>query len=309
MFDTTGFDDKTVEKIYRISDILQRLYSISFTGDHLALYGGTCLNFLHFREIPRLSLDIDFNYRENKTEYQEKERNKVDKTIKRVLSDLNYNDGDIKIQASYPLTRFMVHYKTNSGERDSIKIEIGYMRRMPILKSDDFLPFIHPETGVESLVKTPRSEELFGNKFCTLLYRYKDESIISSRDLFDVYIISKIKFDDRLFEYAMVVDSFMREEPRLYKRNASQVISNVKIDDQLKNLLRNRQVPVDLKETTRIFVGNILSKSKKEYKEIIDTFFDKHRFEPTLLEDYITLNPHIDKHPSILWNLKQLKKK
>lgn len=307
MFDTKGFDKKTIEKIYRICDILQRLYSIQFTKNHLALYGGTCLNFLHFKEIPRLSLDIDFNYREHETEDWEKDRNEIDKIIKKVLSDLHYTQSGIKIQASYPLTRFMVHYKTKNGERDSLKIEIGYVRRIPILKHDIFLSFLHLETEEEFSVKTTMSEELFGNKFCTLLYRYKEEGVISSRDIFDVYMISKMEFNEKLFESATVVDSLMREEPRLYKHDVNQVIIGVKIDDQLKKLLRNRQVPNDLKQRTHIFVDRLLSHSKEKHKDIIDTFFDKHRFEPTLLNNYKMLNPHIGKHPGILWNMRQLR--
>jgi len=61
LFNTEGFDDKTIEKTHRISDILQKIYSINYTKERLSLYGGTCLNFLHFKEVPRLSLDIDFN--------------------------------------------------------------------------------------------------------------------------------------------------------------------------------------------------------------------------------------------------------
>ncbi|MBU0497513.1 MAG: nucleotidyl transferase AbiEii/AbiGii toxin family protein, partial [Candidatus Thermoplasmatota archaeon] len=90
------------------------------------------------------------------------------------LSDLHYSANDIKIQAEYPITRFTVRYKTMDGQSDSIKIEIGYMRRIPIFKDDTYLKFNHFNTGEEIEMKTPVSEELFGNKFCTLLYRYAD---------------------------------------------------------------------------------------------------------------------------------------
>jgi predicted nucleotidyltransferase component of viral defense system len=132
LFDTKGFDDKTVEKIYRICDILQRISLVDYTKERLSLYGGTSLNFLHFKNIPRLSLDIDFNFRDLKTGDWGKERDEIDKIIKKILSDLKYSDKDVKIQAVYPITRFTVRYKTKDDQPDSIKIEIGYMRRMPI---------------------------------------------------------------------------------------------------------------------------------------------------------------------------------
>ncbi len=308
LFDTKGFDDKTIERIYRICDILQKISLVDFTKERLSLYGGTSLNFLHFKNIPRLSLDIDFNYRDLKTGNWEKERDKIDKIIKKILSDLRYPDENIKIQAKYPITRFTIHYKTKNSQSDSLKIEIGYMRRIPIFKKDIISNFDHYRTDEEIEIKTPKSEELFGNKFCTLLYRYKDEAVISSRDLFDIYRISKNSFDKEMFETAVIIDSLMRPEPRIYKQNPKTILENASIDNQFLNLIRNRKVPKDLKQKSQDFINKYISISKEKYQEIIDTFFDKHNFNPKLLQRYDILNSDINSHPSILWNLKQLKK-
>ena len=121
MFDTQGFDDKTVEKIYRICDMLHRISLVDYTKERLSLYGGTSLNFLHFKNIQRLSLDIDFNYRDLKTGDWGKERDEIDKIIKKILSDLKYSDNEIKIEAKYPITRFTVNYKTKDDQPDFIK--------------------------------------------------------------------------------------------------------------------------------------------------------------------------------------------
>jgi len=74
------------------------------------------------------------------------------------------------------------------------------------------------------------------------------------------------------------------------------------------NLIRNREVPKDLKPKSQNFINEYISISKEKYQEIIDAFFDKHEFDPELLKNYITLNQSINSHPGILWNLKQLKK-
>lgn len=307
VFDTSGFDERIIEKIYRISDILQKIYSTEYTKKRLSLYGGTALNFTHVKNIPRLSIDIDFNYRGHHQTDWAQERNEIDKIIKKILYDLHYSNDNIAIQASYPLTRFTAEYNTNDGGKDSVKIEVGYLRRMPILHSDTFLPYNHLKTGEEIHICTPQSEELFGNKFCTLLYRHRDEHTISSRDLFDIYTISKTKFTPTIFETTMVIDSLMRKEPRLYARNPEHIIKNLTIDDSLKNLVRNRTIPTDIKEKTQAFITKQLTTIKEDYKIILDTFFDNHRFEPNLLKHQDMLNPQITQHPSILWNLKQLK--
>jgi predicted nucleotidyltransferase component of viral defense system len=308
VFDTKGFDEKTIEKIYRICDILRRISLVEYTQERLSLYGGTSLNFLHFKNIPRLSVDIDFNFRDLKTDDWEKERNKIDDIIKKILNDLKYRESDIKIQPKYPITRFDVHYTTKDGHKDSIKIEIGYMRRIPLFKNDTKSTFNHFNTDEQIELKTPISEELFGNKFCTLLYRYKDETAVSSRDLYDAYTISKTTFNKELFETAVILDSLMRPEPRIYKKAPKKIVDNVSIDNQLLNLIRNREVPKDLKTKSQDFISKYISIAKENYQDIIDTFFNKHEFNPKLLKTYNQLNPDIDSHPSILWNLKQLEK-
>jgi predicted nucleotidyltransferase component of viral defense system len=308
LFDTTGFDEKTIEKMYRICDILQRISHVGFTKERLSLYGGTSLHFLHFKNVPRLSMDIDFNFRDLKTSDWGKDRDKIDNIIKKILSDLTYSKNEIKIQAEYPITRFTVHYKTKNEQRDSIKIEIGYMRRIPIFKNDQKLSFPHFKTDEKIELKTPISEELYGNKFCTLLYRYKDPAVISSRDLFDVYLISKSTFDNELFEKAMIIDSLMRPEPRIYNRNPEGIVKNVSIDNQLLNLVRNRKIPEDLKTKSQRFINTLISTSKEKYTVIIDTFYDNHEFDPTLFKKDDDINSNISSHPSIIWNLKRLKK-
>ena len=306
LFDINDFDEKTNEKIYRICDILQRISLVDYAKERLSLYGGTSLNFLHFKNVPRLSIDIDFNFRDLQTGDWEKERDEIDKIIKKILSDLKYSENEIKIQAEYPITRFTLNYKTKNEQPDSIKIEIGYMRRIPIFKNDQRLKFNHFKTNEEIEIKTPISEELYGNKFCTLLYRYKDATSISSRDLFDVYTISKTNFDNEMFEKAIIIDSLMRPEPRIYTKNSKTIVENVSIDNQLLNLIRNRKIPEDLKTKSQSFLDKYISISKEKYSEIIDTFFDKYEFKPKLLKSYDILNSDICSHPSILWNLKQL---
>lgn len=200
--------------------------------------------------------------------------------------------------------------KQKNNEHDSIKIEVGYMRRMPIFKNDILMQFNHFETDEQIDIKTPTSEEIFGNKFCTLLYRHKDEPVVSPRDLFDVYTISQSQnsFDSELFETAMIIDSLMRPEPRIYQHDPQEIVNSVTVDNRLLNLIQSREVPKDLKTQAYDFIKKYISISKQKYHKIIDTFFDEHEFNPRLLKNYDILHSAIASHPSILWNLQRLKK-
>lgn len=307
MLNSSEFDENTLEKVSRMCDILHRISSVDYTRERLSLYGGTSLNFLHFRDIPRLSLDIDFNYRDKKIEEWWKERDRIDDMIKRILSDLGYTPEDIRIQATYPLTRFTLHYKTKMDQKDSIKIEIGYMRRIPVFEEDIKKTFTHIETGREIELKTPIPEEIFGNKFCTLLYRYKDQSQISSRDLFDVYQISQQNLEEEMFLTALVMDSLMRPEPRIYRQDTEKMMDSVSLDEGVSRLIRKKKIPKDLETRTLSFVRKYVSLSKERYISMIDIFFDEHEFKPELFKNYDKLHPSIESHPSILWNLQRLK--
>jgi hypothetical protein len=63
--------------------------------------------------------------------------------FRQVLHDQGYLDEDIKINPSYPLSRFHVGYLNHLGISDSFKIETGYMRRIPVLREDVYKGFMH----------------------------------------------------------------------------------------------------------------------------------------------------------------------
>jgi predicted nucleotidyltransferase component of viral defense system len=99
----TGFTPVQIEKVLRISDILENISSVPFMRKRLALYGGTALAFVHFDEIERLSVDIDFNYRHIDDADWGDVRDQIDANLKTVLYSLGYIDDDIRIDPSYSL--------------------------------------------------------------------------------------------------------------------------------------------------------------------------------------------------------------
>ena len=57
----SGFQVEAFEKVLRLIDLLDALFSHPFLGERLVLKGGTALN-LFVLDLPRLSVDIDLNY-------------------------------------------------------------------------------------------------------------------------------------------------------------------------------------------------------------------------------------------------------
>ncbi len=96
--------------------------------------GGTALNLIYSEGIPRLSVDLDFNYRHEGSEDWGEVRTKIDDRLKAILESMGYED--LVIDPSYPLGRINAAYRNESGKRDELKLEVGYMRRFPFLKED-----------------------------------------------------------------------------------------------------------------------------------------------------------------------------
>lgn len=296
-----GFSVRVMEKVCRISDLVEDISYVRFLRDRLSLYGGTALSFIHFEELLRLSIDLDFNYRHVDTKDWGEVRKDIDRKIKDVLYRQGYRESDLAISPTYPLVRITVRYSSSQGLRDNFKVEIGYIRRYPILKEDVLAAFKHIGTQERFPIKTPKREELFANKWCALLYRR------TSRDLFDVYQIMDADMDITVFRKCAVVDSLMRGKPKLYEINIDEAIKKIAINSSLKNLLQAEKfLEFDFKQLAgRVadFSRSVMKSLTKNEIKAIDRFFELKTFEPDLIDEEGIFHEELKNHPSILWAL------
>jgi predicted nucleotidyltransferase component of viral defense system len=299
-----GFNVKDMEKTCRISDILEDISAVKFLSERLSLYGGTALTFIHSKEIMRLSIDLDLNYRHKDNVEWEQVRKEIDKRLKDILYRQEYNKTDIAINASYPLTRFTVKYLNAADSEDQFKIEIGYMRRTPILKTDTTANFRHIGTQETFKATTPQKEELFANKWCTMLYRK------TARDIFDTYRIANMKFNANTFRKCAIIDSLTRTKPKLYEIDA-EAINRIRLDSNLRNLLQTERLAelyfriVTQKATE--FTHMQLRKLTNNEKNMISQFWDKGVFAPEVINHEGIFHKKIVEYPAVLWTLEKKK--
>ena len=296
------YDPVQLEKVCRISDTLERITQIPFLKEHLSLYGGTALNFIHFQEIQRLSVDIDFNYRHQGEETDWGEiRTEIDENIKQILTSQGYKDQDIKIDASYPLSRLTIKYKNHQNTQDSFKIETGYMKRIPILAKDTYLDFKHIGKEAMFKVKTPKHEEIYANKLITLLDR------ATPRDLYDVATISETKTDQDIQRKCTIIESLMSQKQSITKINPQKIINRIPYDERIRKVSRQNSTP-DIKEIRQKatnYTSKMIKNLSESEKQCIKTFYKDKKFKPNLLNTK-RLNPDIQKHPGILRALELL---
>jgi len=298
-----GFNIREIEKVFRISDVIEDISAIKFLRDRLSLYGGTALTFIYSKEILRLSIDLDVNYRHLDTRDWGEVRDEIDERIKNLLYRRGYGESGIAISPTYPLTRITIQYTNTLGIKDNFPIEVGYMRRYPILKSDASAAFKHIGTQESFLVKTPIKEELFANKWCALLYRR------TPRDLFDIHQIANMDMDLTVFRKCAVVDSLMRGRPKLYKIDIEETVSGIPIDSSLRNLLQAELSKFDfdrMRKQTMKFSKSIVANLTRNEIRAIDQFFELKTFEPTLIDEEGIFYEKIEEHPAIKWALTRL---
>ena len=290
------YNPTLLEKVCRISDILERITQIPFLKEHLSLYGGTALNFIHFKEIQRLSIDIDFNYRHQGEEKDWGEiREEIDETIKQLLATQGYKDQDIKIEASYPLSRLTIKYINHQNTPDSFKIETGYMKRIPILANDANLDFKHIGKKTTFKMKTPQTEEIYANKIATLLDR------ATPRDLFDVSSISETSTDLDTLRKCTIIESLTRFRKPITELNLQQIIERILYDERIKTVSK-LTIELDIKETRQKvseYINKITESLTENEKQCIKIFYEERKFKPELLKTSI-LHSDIRNHPGIL---------
>jgi predicted nucleotidyltransferase component of viral defense system len=298
-----GFNAKETEKVLRISDLLEDISAVKFLSDRLSLYGGTALTFIYLPQILRLSIDLDFNYRHIDTPDWGEVRKEIDEKLKEIIYRQKYNEKAVAINASYPLTRFTIKYLNTLGSEDSVKIEIGYLRRTPIFKTDTSADFNHIGTQETFKVKTPQKEELFANKWCTLLYRK------TPRDLFDTYQITRMKINRENFRKCAVIDSLTHEKPRIYQIDTG-FIEEIPIDSSLRNLLQTQNIQkynfTEIARTVKEFTQTQLANITEDEKKAVDQFYDQKIFNPQLIDNTGLFHERIKEYPAVLRTLQKI---
>jgi predicted nucleotidyltransferase component of viral defense system len=192
------------------------------------------------------------------------------------------------------LARITVKYTNSFGTNDNFKLEIGYMRRIPVLKNESTEEFKHIGTQETFPIKTPIKEELFANKWCTLLYRG------TPRDLFDVYQISKNKIDLETFRKCSIIDSLMRGKTKLHKINIEKTLESINLDSNLRNVLQTEQLSKldinEMKEKVKEFSQKTMETLTQNEIKAIDRFYQLKQFEPNLIDEKGIFHPNRGVH-------------
>lgn len=177
------FTVSNVEKVIRLSSILDDLASIDAFKGKLALKGGTAINLVLLPQLPRLSVDLDLDLAFNcAKEEMLLLRKQLDNDLTAYCLENGYS---LDKRESFSLCSYELLYDTVSGSRDKIKLDINYLNRCHIFEPQESI-IAHPFDN-ESNIKVFHLQaiETFGSKISAFFERTKP------RDLYDLYSLSQ----------------------------------------------------------------------------------------------------------------------
>lgn len=298
-----GFVRDTLEKVYRLEDILVFINSHPLMKERLALKGGTAINLTVFN-LPRLSVDIDLDYSvEIDRSGMLVERKVIAQDLEKYMYTQGYEQSP-KSKSRHSLESYIFVYTNSAGMRDNIKVEINYSMRSHVL------PLVHREIVdnailEKSSVLAVAGIELFGSKIKALLDR------AAARDLYDVS--NMVKFG--LFDSAE--EDLLRKCALFYMAigndKVPETIDINKIDEITFHKIHTDLLPVkrqveefDLmkeKETLKMYLSDLMRPVEAE-KQFMEEFRQK-RYRPDLLFEDEEIVGRLINHPMALWKMQQ----
>lgn len=299
-----GFLRDNLEKMLRLTKILQFIHQNELLKDSLVLKGGTAINLTVF-DLPRLSVDIDLDMDNNcSREDMIQIRAKINQEL---LLYMNSEEYVLKQGSKNPhtLDSWVFGYTNAGGAYDNIKIEINYSDRCHVL------PIKEQTTSVEILgditVKTLSPIELYASKIKALTSR------AAVRDIYDVYGMIKANLfaskEERellrkIFVFYNAIGSSCKAEEVTLKFENFPHIENLEFHQ-----VRDHLLPV-LKKSERFdfnaakdevikFLNDFLVFSADE--RLFIEHFNHRNYRPEILFKDSHIVERISNHPMALW--------
>ncbi|MCD8295431.1 MAG: nucleotidyl transferase AbiEii/AbiGii toxin family protein [Clostridia bacterium] len=296
---TRGNKKINFEKTCRLIEILDFIFSQ--WSDKFVLKGGTAMN-LFYRNMPRLSVDIDLDYVGSIDQTEEEVATDITAILKELNNYLTNNDYSCDDAESYESPENSFYSKVYSfnnikGVQDFLKIEIKYNDRA-MLMSPVEKGFEQLDYKTTSKVKLMNEYQLYAGKFGALVRR------CTARDMFDVneYIQSPSGLNEDLLRQCIVFDECISGSNRiesLLKPNWGKItgMTEAAVDSQLDPLLKDK-TKFDYKsaETTITEYLKPFFDLTDNEKDFVNKF--KNRFyDPTLLFESADMAVSVGWHP------------
>lgn len=295
----TGFDLDILEKLYHLTRILEAICRNEALHSSLTLKGGTALNLIYL-DIPRISIDLDFNFTGSVgREVMKATRPKVEAAIEAVGENMEY--GVAPRPPSYIMSRHYFRYINIRGVKDHVKVEVNYLDRLPVgqIVGPTFPTFFADLQQFP--VRTYSFEELAAQKIRAYIERGEP------RDLYDLYQLSmKGAGREEVRKYTVVYYCMAADEAKSPEDlvESAKTYDEEKLSSELRQFIRNTAhlEPDMVRDGSSRFLQEALSFTGRE-QQFIDMFYQEREIVPELVWPD---KPDLARHPSLLHRLHAL---
>jgi len=302
-----GYRPEILEKVYRLLDLLEQFKNITYLKDRLVLKGGTAINLFCSDQLPRLSVDIDFNYIGSPDlEIMRQERAQLEaivlNTCQRLRYELHHNP---KAHAG---GKMILVYFSVLGNKGRLELDFNYIFRVPLWDPAE-------RSSIIGLNPVPiivlDIHELAAGKLHALLGRE------ASRDLFDSHqLLTGWKLNFKKLRLAFTVYAGMERDDwqRISLDNIKFTVKDIR--DKLIPVLRLDVSPSTsgraieewakkLVEECKMSFSNLLPFSTNEI-EFLECLQRRGEIRPDLLTDDKEFCERVIKHPLLNWRTKKI---
>lgn len=296
-----GFRADTLEKVYRLLSLLDALRSHPFLRHRIALKGGTALNLFVF-DVPRLSVDLDFNYvgaidRDDMLE----ERPLLERAVQAVAERENLTVK--RVPGEHAGGKWRLSYTTSQGSSDKLEVDLNYLLRVPLWpvqrrSSNPVGPLLAEDIPILDL------HELAAGKLVALCARRASRDLFDSRELLRRTDLTR----EKLRLGFVVLGGINRRDWREVSLDDVDVSTN-EVERALLPMLRDPERPTKaelddwtrkLVTETRDLMGSVLPLTDNEtaFIERLNTCGD---IFPDLLTEDPQLRETIRRQPGLQW--------
>ena len=305
----TGFRGEMLEKVAHLLNLLRTIQESEYLRTRLALKGGTALNLFHF-QLPRLSVDIDFNYvGAEDREGMLAERPELEARLTALCEREGYSIRHTP-DNQFAGGKWQLRYAAARGGQGNIEIDINYMFRVPLWSVQYRNSVAIGPLHVQAM-PVMDLHELAAGKLAALLDR------CAARDLYDgVKLLAMTELDRSRLRTALTVYAGMNLQDMSEATPEHLNVSADEIADRLLPLLRKNDVSGAPPEV-RAYTGRLIGQCREHLKSLLPFQASEKEFlksltttgviRAELLTDDDALTRRIQRQPMLLWRARQKK--
>ena len=209
--------------------ILKDIYADTSISSFLGFKGGTAAYL--FYDLPRFSVDLDFDYVGSKKDLESARKN-----MEQIFSGLGLEIKD----KSRKVPQYFLKYPALEGGRNTIKVDVTF----PAPKANAYGAQRLAE--IDRIARCQTIETMFANKLVALIDRWEKKESIAGRDLYDIH-----HFFLQGFSYSKAVIKERRKTSvKTFFKKLAEFVEK-KVTDKVINQDLNLLLPPDKFQKTR----------------------------------------------------------